>query len=168
VIEEIDVCARERGVGVRLRAMIRTVADEFLSNAFYNAPVDAEGRRLYEGQSRTQPVTLDAHDAVQVRYCCDGRRFGLSVTDAFGSLTPEALQQHLARAFRRGDDQVSEKEGGAGVGFYQIFGSLSHFIINIEPGVRTEMIGLIDVSSTYRAFALGGRSFNIFVKDQRR
>ena len=158
------------GIGVpsRLRALIRTVADEFLSNALYNAPVGPDGASRFASQSRTIPVQLDPHEQIAVRYCCDGRRFGLSTCDPFGSLAPDNLQDYLARAFRAGDDQVAETPGGAGLGFYQILDSLSHFVVNIDPGRRTEVIGLVDVSGSYRTFASGGKSFNIFVTERER
>ncbi len=164
VLDEIVEHARGLGVGERLRGTICTVVDEFLSNALYDAPVTRDGRPRFLSQSRALPVDLAPSEAVEIRYCCDGRRFGISAADPFGSLSPTMLQAHLARTFRRGEDQVNDASGGAGVGLYQIFGSLSHFIINIEPGARTEMIGLVDVSGSYRSFASSGRSFNIFVK----
>jgi hypothetical protein len=157
------------GVPTRLRSLIRTAADEFISNAIYNAPVAEDGTARYARyarQARTVPVNLEPHERIEVRFCCDGRRFGLSTTDPFGSLSPDMLQEYLARAMRKGEDQVSESPGGAGLGFYQILGSLSHFVVNIDPGQRTEAIGLIDVSGSYRTFATGGKSFNIFVTER--
>ncbi len=153
------------GVAPRLRSQIRTVADEFLSNALYNAPTYPDGSPRYASRPRTQPVSLDEGEQIEVRFCCDGRRFGMSTADPFGSLAPARLQDYLARAFRGGPDQIDETEGGAGLGFYQIIESLSHFVVNIDPGERTEMIGLIDVSGSYRKFATSGKSFNIFVKE---
>lgn len=167
-IDVISDYVRKIGVTSRLRALIRTVADEFLSNALYNAPVGPDGTPLYTNTPRTQTVSLKDHENIVVRYCCDGRRFGLSTTDPFGSLSPSILQDYLARAFRAGDDQISETSGGAGLGFFQILGSLSHFVVNIDPGRRTEMIGLVDVSGSFRTFASGGKSFNIFVTEQTR
>jgi len=167
-IDEIDAYVRRIGVTSRLRSLIRTVADEFLSNALYNAPVNPDGSSRYGSTPRTEVVELSPGERVEVRYCCDGRRFGLSTTDPFGSLAPNILQDYLARAFRAGPDQISETPGGAGLGFYQILGSLSHFVVNIDPGRRTEMIGLVDVSGSFRTFASGGKSFNIFVTERSR
>jgi hypothetical protein len=140
--------------------------DEFLTNALYNAPVDATGHPRFARRPRTERVELQPEEEITLRVCCDGRRFGISTSDPFGSLAPERLQEYLARAFRRGEDQVNEADGGAGLGFYQILDSLSHFVVNIDPGRRTEMIGLIDVSGGYRTFASNGKSFNIFVKER--
>lgn len=166
-LDVISDYATAIGVHSRLRQSIRTVADEFITNAIYNAPVGPAGERLYASRPRTIPVILEPEKEIVVNYCCDGRRFGLSTIDPFGSLTPGQVQEYLARSFRRGDDQVVESTGGAGLGFYQILDALSHFIVNIDPGSRTEMIGLVDVSGSYRTFAESGKSFNIFVKERR-
>lgn len=163
VIDRIHDHATELGIARRLRGAIRSVADEFLSNALYNAPVDALGVPRFASLPRTEPVRLDPGERIEVAFCCDGRRFGLSTTDPFGSLTADRIQQSLARAFRGGADQIRQTPGGAGLGFYQILDALSHFVVNISPGVQTEMIGMLEVSGGYRRFAGAGKSLNIHV-----
>ncbi len=165
VLKRIGDHAASLGVASRLRTLITSAADEFLTNALYNAPVSPTGEHPFASRSRTTPVRLRAGSEVAVRFCCDGSRFGISFTDRFGSLTPSRVQDYLAKGFRRGDDQVTEGTGGAGLGLYQLMDSLSHFVINLEPGVRTEMIGLVDVRGSYRHFATAGTSFNIFVRE---
>lgn len=152
------------GVASRLRMLIRSVADECLTNALYNAPVSQDGIRKYSARPRTQPVALEPGEEIEFRFAYDGQRFGVSAADPFGSLEPTQVQDYLAKGFRGGEDQVSEGTGGAGLGFFQILDSLSHLVINLERGRRTEMIGLIDVSGGYRNFTESGKSFNIFVK----
>lgn len=166
VICEIERFAKTIGVPSRLRSLIGMVADELITNAVYNAPVLPDGSRCYASQPRTVPVELTPGQEVVIRYCCDGVRFGISSVDPFGSLSPELVQDYLARGYRRGPDQVSSTAGGAGLGLYQIMDSLSHFVINIEKGSRTEMIGLVDVSGNYRRFAAAGKSFNLFVMER--
>lgn len=151
------------GIPNRLRMLVRSVADEYLTNALYNAPVAADGTRPYSDRPRTQPVALEPGQEIEFRFCYDGQRFGVSASDPFGSLEPRQVQDYLAKGFRAGRDQVSEGTGGAGLGFFQILHSLSHFVINLEKGKRTEMIGLIDISGGYRSFTEAGKSFNIFV-----
>ncbi len=151
------------GIPSRLRMLIRTVADEYLTNALYNAPVAADGTRKYSARPRNQPVALEPGETIDFRFCYDGQRFGISASDPFGSLEPVQVQDYLAKGFRAGEDQVSMGTGGAGLGFFQILDSLSHFVINLDRGRRTEMIGLVEVSGGYRNFAEAGKSFNIFV-----
>lgn len=164
-LDAVTDYAASVGVPSRLRMMIRNVADECLSNALYNAPVAADGTRKYSSRPRTQPVTLEADEEIQFQFCYDGCRFGVCAVDPFGSLEPAQVQDYLAKGFRAGHDQVSEGTGGAGLGFFQILDSLSHLVINLDRGRRTEMIGLMDVSGGYRNFTEAGKSFNIFVQE---
>ena len=139
------------------------MVDEFTSNALYNAPLDASGCRRFAHLPRTQEVVLDEDEAVEVSFVSDGSRIGISVADPFGSLQVETVQAYLSRCLRRGDDQINNKDGGAGLGLYCSLESLSHLIINIKKNYRTELIGLLDVSGTHRDFASRGKSFSIFM-----
>lgn len=152
------------GIPPRLRSLIRNVSDEYLTNALYNAPVAEDGSRKYASRPRTQSVALDPGQEIEFQFCYDGARFGIAAKDPFGSLEPVQVQDYLAKGFRAGEDQVTEGTGGAGLGFFQILDSLSHLVINLEPGKRTEMIGLLDVRGGYRNFTEAGKSFNIFVR----
>jgi hypothetical protein len=150
------------GVNSRLASQFFTVADELITNALYNAPRDADGNSRYAHLPRTDAVGLEPHEEIEIRYCCDGLRLGISASDPFGSLTEERLLDYLGKCLRKGEDQVDTKPGGAGLGLYYIFEAVSHLVVNIAPGRRTEIIGLIDVHGTYRDFASANKSFNIF------
>lgn len=163
LLEEAEVYARTIGVHPRLVDLFCNVADELLSNALYNAPVDDRGRTRYAHLDRTSAVELKPGEEVEVKFACDGRRLGISTADPFGSLAPDRVLEYLARCLRKGADQIDDKRGGAGLGFYCILNSVTHFVVNIAPGRRTEVIGLIDVRGSYRDFLNGSKSFNVFV-----
>lgn len=177
---EVITCSREKdgklenlerfgeylGLNTRLIDLAKGVADEFIMNAVYNAPMK-DGAFRYAKLPRTERVDLEPDEHVSFQYACDGRHLALSVTDNFGSLTPATIQRYLAKCFARDENQIGSTSGGAGMGFYYIFTSLSQFIINIDPGRRTEMIGLLDVSGSYRNFVERPKSFNIFVTQRR-
>lgn len=163
VVDFAEELARSVGANNRLVSQFSAVADEFTTNACYNAPVDSDGKSLYRNLERGKSVVLPDGKSVEVRLASDGQRIGISTSDAYGSLSPKMVLNYLAKCFRKGEDQIDDKEGGAGLGFYLVFESLSHFIINIEPGVRTEVIGLIDIRGNFRDFAQRTKSFNIFV-----
>jgi hypothetical protein len=163
ILAEIGKYAEGLGVNSRLASQFCTVADELITNAIYNAPRDAQGNAPYAHLPRTERVTLAPDEEIEIRYCCDGNRLGISARDPFGSLTEERLLDYLGKCLRRGDDQVDSKDGGAGLGLYHIFEAVSHLVVNIAPGRRTEIIGLIDVQGTYRDFARASKSFNIFL-----
>ncbi len=160
-----EAYAKSIGVRPRVVSLMCTVADELVTNAIFNAPRDANGRHRYAHLPRADEVALAPGEAIEVKFCCDGRRLGIAATDPFGSLTQERLLSYLAKCFRKGDDQVDNKPGGAGLGFYYIFEAVSHLVVNISVGKRTEMIGLIDIRGSYKDFAGSNKSFNVFAED---
>lgn len=162
VVAAAEEYAKNLGVNPRFASLFSSVADEFVTNAVYNAPLDNERRHRFAHVSRTGLVSLDPGEEVEVKFCCDGRRLGISTSDPFGSLEAARLLQYLSKCLRKGEDQVDSKEGGAGLGFYYIFDSLSHFVVNLRPGKMTEMIGIIDIRGTFREFSSKHKSFNVF------
>ena len=162
VVAAADEYAKSLGVNPRFASLFSSVADEFCTNAVYNAPLDRNGRHRFADKSRTGLVALDPGEEIEVKFCCDGRRLGISTSDPFGSLKTTELLEYLSKCLRKGEDQVDSKEGGAGLGFYYIFDSLSHFVVNLRPGKMTEMIGIIDIRGTFREFSGKHKSFNVF------
>ena len=151
------------GINKRIISAVAGVADELLMNAIYNAPIYPNGVRPYARQSRTIPVELQPNETCFFSFASDGTNFLISVHDRFGSLTPEKIRGYLVRCFSMGDDQIEQKQGGAGIGFYFIMENLNKLIVNISPGRGTEFIGIIDISGTYRDYIERCKSFHIFV-----
>src|SRR4029434_11166123 len=83
----------------RFAGLFWTVADELISNALYDAPVDAAGARRFHHLSRNLDVDLEPGEEIEVRLSSDGRRLGISVSDPFGSLLPATLQDYLGKGF---------------------------------------------------------------------
>jgi hypothetical protein len=158
---------RTYAAGHRVRSRIIDVltvaADEMLTNALYNAPTDGQGNHPYAQVSRQVPVSLESPAAVEVELRCDGKRLGISTVDPFGSLRPEIVLGSLRRCFRKAEPRPNST-GGAGLGLYLLLGSLSHLIFNVALGKRTEVIGLMDITSNLGRAAAAGKSFNIFVE----
>lgn len=159
------LCDYAEGLGVNKRIIgaAASVADELLTNAIYNAPIYSNGVRPYARRPRSVPVELDPSETCFFSFASDGRQFILSVRDRFGSLTPEKIRTYLSRCFAMGADQIEFKQGGAGMGFYMIMENLNKYIVNISPGRGTEMIGIIDISGSYKDYVERYKSFHIFV-----
>jgi hypothetical protein len=158
--------ATNLGVHPRLVPQFLTVVDESISNALYNGPCDDQGMPRFAHLPRQTIVSLSGDEQITVTLRCDGTRIGVSVVDPFGSLTRSTIFEHLSKCFRRGRDQIDFDPGGAGIGLYVCFESLSHFVININAGRRTEVIGLIDVGGKYLDYVSGGKSFNVFESNE--
>ncbi|MFB6352230.1 MAG: hypothetical protein ABEN55_03345 [Bradymonadaceae bacterium] len=165
VVDEAGEFVDEIGLSRRLVRNFELVTGELVSNAIYDAPVDEQGNPRFRDTSRTESVQLDEDESVEVSFCRDGERVGVSVVDPFGSLSRERITEYLARCHRSDADQLDWSSGGAGLGLYQAFNSLTHFVANVDPGHRTEVIGLLNMTTNYRRFVEQGKSLNLFVTD---
>lgn len=163
VLRRAESYVTSMGLLPRLTNLFLAAADEFVTNALYNAPLDANGVHRFAHLARTEEAVLVQGEEVVVRFCCDGRRLGISITDPFGSITPARILEYLAKCYRGDALQVDDKPGGAGLGLYYIFDAVSHFVVNIAPRKKTEMIGLIELDDSYRKVADRGKAFNIFL-----
>lgn len=155
VMRELSRYLHGLGVNSRLIALACGVADELFMNALQSAPGDDD--------VRGRDVELAPEQAVVCTFTCDGRYLGLCVTDPFGRLELTTVRDYLRKCFAGGPNQVDTKLRGGGLGFYTAFQSLNHLVINIAPGRSTEIIGLLDISGSYRDYALQPKSFNVFV-----
>jgi DNA-binding response OmpR family regulator len=130
---------RTRGQSARVASMAMLVADELISNAVHNAPVDASGVHFRRDTPRDVEIELAPHETVQLRWGCDARYLAIEVTDQFGSLDRETILRSLAT------NSIRESGGGAGMGVALCYRSCDHLVFNSSPGNRTEIIALIDV-----------------------
>jgi CheY-like chemotaxis protein len=151
---------RNLGQSARVASMAMLVADELLSNAVHNAPVDAAGEHYRKELPRAGELELDERHQVRLRWGCDARYLAIEVTDRFGSLDRDTILGALAK------NDVRESGGGAGMGIALAYRSCDHLVFNLAPGVRSEIIALIDVRypPTERTAA---SSYNVFVKREK-
>ncbi len=167
-VREVSAYAERLGCSERVVENIETVVDELVTNAIYNAPRDAEGNAKYAKLSRRETVVLEDHEVGKLEFACDGNYIGMSQVDPFGALTQDTIVTYLNRCLVKSEAQLSDASGGAGLGLYRIFSSLSKFVVNIDPGKRTEVITLIDLRLSMKQFRQLPKSFHIFIADEAR
>jgi CheY-like chemotaxis protein len=151
---------RARGQSARVASMAMLVADELISNAVHNAPVDASGAHYRKELPRDRELPLDERHRVRLRWGCDARYLAIEVTDWFGTLHQNAILHALARS------DVRQAGEGAGMGLALTYRSCDQLVFNLAPGTRTEVIALIDVRyppSERTAVS----SYNVFVERAR-
>ena len=163
LLDQGQAYAERVGMSSRATKLFVSVIEEFVTNAIFNAPTDRAGKPRFAHLARNREVCLDAGEEISIQFCSDGQQIGVSVSDPFGSLSEDRILDYLAKCLRRGEDQIDTKDGGAGLGLYYAFDALSHFVVNLQPGVRTEMLGFIDFTDSFRDLAKKAKSFNIFV-----
>lgn len=148
---------RARGLGPRVASVAMLVADELISNAVHNAPVDDAGVHYRADLPRDGELELDPRHQVALRWGCDGRYLAVEVTDRFGSLDRDtALRSLVAAGFK-------DAGGGAGMGIALVYRSCDQLVFNLAPGKRTEVIALIDVRSPHGE-RVPASSYNVFVE----
>jgi hypothetical protein len=165
-VREVAGYAAGLGCSERTIELIETIVDELVTNAIFNAPRTATGEPKYARLSRREHVVLEDRETAQLQFACDGDYIAIAQVDPFGSLTQETVVTYLNRCLVKGPSQFSEATGGAGIGLFRVFQSLSKFIVNIDPGRKTEVISLIDLRLSMKRFRQAAKSFHIFVADQ--
>lgn len=160
IVGELADQVRALGQSARVASMAMLVADELISNAVHNAPVDAHGIHYRADLPRDGELELDARHQVTLRWGCDARYLAIEVNDTFGSLPRDTILTALAK------NDVRESGGGAGMGIALAYRSCDHLVFNLSPGKRTEIIALIDVRypPTER---MPASSYNVFVERSR-
>jgi hypothetical protein len=146
-----------------IKNAVLLVADELMMNAMYNAPRTPDGKPKYDVKDRRESLQLEPHEQITLRYACDGRNVALSVTDQFGSLHRDVIIKYLQQCFLGEPAQIEDKQGGAGVGLFMVFNSITQLTFNIHAGVATEVIAMFYVRSGARVFKASGRSLNMFI-----
>lgn len=164
-IRQVADYAALLGCNQRTVEMIENVVDELVTNAIYNAPRTKSGEPKYAKLSRRESVVLEDHEVGELQFACDGAYIAIAQIDPFGSLTRDTVVSYLNRCLVKGPDQLSDASGGAGIGLFRVFQSLSKFIINIQPGHKTEVITLIDLRMNMRRFRQAAKSFHIFIAE---
>jgi len=161
---EVDRYFEKLGVRRSNRDRMRTVLEEMLMNAIYDAPADKDGVALYNHLPRTTELNLKPEEQSIMRFATDGLIVAVSVQDPFGSLKGSTLLKYLEHNYAGnfGDINAQEGKGGAGRGLHQIVENSDLVVFNIEPGRRTEAIALFNVEA--KESILNHPSFHFFVK----
>lgn len=163
-VERMGEYLAANGVGTRTVQQLRDVAEELLTNAFYDAPVAAGV--MERPISRTEDVSLPEDCACDMVYGCRADLAIVRVRDPFGSLSRARLVEVLTRCARTDMQvEVDETMGGAGLGLWRIFSAASFVAISVVDNRHTEFL----VGIGKRA-AAGPRpfAFHLFFKEHRR
>jgi len=159
LIETVSQAVRAAGQSPRVASSAMLVADELMSNAVHNAPVDQAGEHYRRDLPRDTDFALDERHQVRLRWACDARYLAIEVKDRWGTLTRDVILRALAQS------DVRDSGGGAGMGLALTYRSCDHLVFNLAPGEATEIIALIDVryppnerpaASSYNLFERGG------------
>jgi hypothetical protein len=142
-----------------LPSLINNILDEALSNALFNAPVDANGNYLHRNHSRSEVVTAIPGKEVEVSLLTDEKNTVISIKDFYGSLTENNIFDYPPLV-------GEERKEGMRLGMYLIFRYGHKYLINVSQGKYTENIIVIENSRRFKNYDLRERSFHFFIKEQ--
>jgi anti-sigma regulatory factor (Ser/Thr protein kinase) len=140
-LAEISAYLKRNRASRHLIRCIENAADELITNAMYNAPVTDDGAARYASTNRRIKIDLAPHEHVSVCFGVGHGTFGLSVNDNFGRLELSHLRNSIERCSTQ-DDPIEQKDGGAGLGLFLVARTARQFVVNVDPGNRTEVIAL--------------------------
>jgi sigma-B regulation protein RsbU (phosphoserine phosphatase) len=91
-----------------------------------------------------------------VEVISDKNKVVISVTDFYGTLTEKEIFDFITKG------EITEKQGGAGIGIYLIFKFAHKLIINIEHKKYTEFLIVIERDKRFKWFTSKEKSFHLF------
>jgi hypothetical protein len=135
------------------------ILNEALFNAFFNAPVDQNDVHIHRSKNRSEVVHMIPGKDIDVSVYSDAKKFVVSVIDHFGSITEKDIFDYLPNA------EIHNKAGGAGIGMHLIFKYGHKYIINLEKGIRTEVLIVIENDKQFKIYDLKEKSFHLFIDE---
>jgi hypothetical protein len=142
-IDEILEAAEKLGVRSRVRSQIGQVCEELLMNALYDAPVDAAGRMLFAEVGGRERLEQLSPRPVSIRYAATDVGFAVGVRDRYGRLDKGTILRYLDKCLRS-PNQIDRKVYGAGLGLYLVANAATQFVVNVAPGMATEVVCWFD------------------------
>lgn len=82
---------------VQQNAMV--IANELMLNALYEAPVDGNGQRMFDDDTRSTEVKFPEGDIAEITLAFNEEQLVVGCRDTFGSLSEDRLTERLAVAF---------------------------------------------------------------------
>jgi hypothetical protein len=117
---------------------VAVLIDELLSNAFFNAPIDALG--IYQYKNADRRTTVKLSKACRVFCVHDNTRLIVGCEDYYGSLQSESLVSLLHGHFTAGQSETRSVGPGAGLGCKMMIENSSGFYACVDPMQKTLVV----------------------------
>jgi len=142
-IDSVLAFAEAAGVRRQIRSAIGQVCEELLMNALYDAPVDDGGNAVFAEVDPHLRLDQQSPRPVSIRYATTAQHFAVAVRDRFGTLEKAHILNYLEKCLKS-PDQIDRKTYGAGLGLYLIANNAAQFIVNLAPGMASEVVCTFD------------------------
>ncbi len=142
-IDEVLAYAEKVGVRRQVRSAIGQVCEELLMNALYDAPIDEQGNPMFAEVELKARLEKLSPRPVSIRYAATETGFAVSVRDRFGRLDKATVLRYIDKCLHS-PQQIDRKMYGAGLGIYLIANAATQFVLNVAPGMATEVVCTFD------------------------
>ena len=152
VIGSVTKYMESKGLSQTLIEDVTAVADEFFTNAVYNAPFIDPVTGKNPGVSRQDTeVKLDGGKFARLLFGHDAAQVVIACEDPFGSLNLERYLNKIKATYLRGPAATMNfGPGGAGLGSYIIFNAGSSLYFGVKPKQMTLLCCVIPLGLSYR------------------
>jgi CheY-like chemotaxis protein len=149
VIRSINAYAAKCGLPADQKPFLAVILDEIISNALYHAHGHTKEKVVHKD------VCLAGDEVVEICYCHDRDKLGISVTDYKGTLTKKKIlssfknvidQKKLIEESNDLDLDITDKISLTGRGLQMIRLMANDYYFNIKPKSMTQVIALVNIS----------------------
>ncbi len=130
---------------------ILLIADELFTNAVFNAPFAADTMRSPKVSRSDNSISMKSGDHGTLFMACNEERIILGCRDPYGQLRIENLLERIRDCYK---DGVAKKmnfgDGGAGIGSFMIFDSVSNYYAVVEKEKATLLTVCIPLKMSSR------------------
>ena len=160
-IDEVLAYAEKVGVRRQVRSRdrpgVRRAADE---RALRRARRRARQRRCSPRSIRKERLDTLSPRPVSIRYAATETGFAVAVRDRFGRLEKATILRYIDKCLHS-PQQIDRKTYGAGLGLYLIANAATQFVVNVAPGMATEVVCTFDRKTRTRIAARARRCSSI-------
>lgn len=132
VLQELEMFLAKNPKTKSLSDICIQSADELITNALFNAPVDADGERMFLNVDRQKVVEYPPEKKATLFACFSDDRITIGCEDTFGSMTVTEMYQYLRTKFSSDLSIPRENSGGAGLGLKMIMENSANFYLFSE------------------------------------
>ncbi len=129
------------GASAKTVAASSDVAEELVTNALYDAPLEAG--YFTSAVPRTEDVNLPPEHACEISYGVESGSVFIRIRDPFGALTRNRMLGVLNRC-NSTSVPLDESRGGAGLGLWRVFSAATAISITVIPGRLTDILVRIE------------------------
>jgi len=119
-------------------AEIKVLAEELLLNAFFNAPIDEKGNKLYVNRKRSENVILE-NKTTELSILSYNKSVIVNVADYFGTLYAADIFNQIIAAKNRNISELPNDRHGAGMGLGLVYKYADILIFKISEGICTHI-----------------------------